>query len=82
MKIDYKQLECEKQNCSIEIQQVIDKYKTIEITSMLFRNLCQIILENELHPTNIIDFYKSFADIYASSETLEEIKARLLKIIS
>lgn len=81
MKIDYYQLECEKQNCSLEVQKVIDKYKEADITIMLFRNLCQIILEDELNPSNIIDFYKKFAEIYSVSETLQEIKDKLLLII-
>jgi hypothetical protein len=81
MQINYEHLLCEKWNCSLEVQKVIEKYKEADITIMLFRNICQIILENELKPSDIIDFYKKFAEIYSISETLQEIKDKLLLII-
>ena len=74
-------IEKELQNCNDNLCNKIWKYKDVEMTSILFRNICQIILLDQLKPYNKHNFYEEFAKHYHLCENINDIKQKLLEII-
>lgn len=84
MEIDKEGIKQEANNCSNKVQSIVDRHIKLSITEHKFRNILQIVLKDGLKDRDIEDiiYFETFASAYECSDSIEECKKDLLKLLN